>query len=213
MRKPCRANIGTWEPPALTADPKWLNTARNTWAAGPLLAWLCWTHQVRAAIDIGIYGGVTTWYLGQCLVKPATQISVDVEARFVEAVALRMRAIEGLTWRGVGADSAAVDYRAMCDALGAGAVGLAYIDGGHSREQCAGDIRAVLPALSEDAVIVLHDYDWSAAIRRAVRDELAGWQLWHARCVRDLAPTFLLAQREQVAMGERGMGCMKGERA
>ena len=181
-----------WQPPPKM--PKNLaEQALGTSAAYPLFAWLCYSRQVTNIIDIGIYRGATTWMLAQCIQKPGKLVSVDIDPRSFKNITLRIKQIEDLDWIPIHGDSGAQNFRKL---FGGPVVQLAWIDGGHTKEQIEKDIAVVVPAMSKHSFMIFHDYqpDKCPGIKATV-DALKGWEILRSRSIPD-KNGFAIARRQ-----------------
>ena len=163
-----------------------LAKCRNTESGALLCDWLCWSRQISTAIEIGVFHGGSSWFLGQTLVKPATLISVEWQRQYLARIAPEMHQIEGLTWVPVAGDSTQQDYVKICTRAGVEYVDLVFHDGGHRLADVADDVLALWPVLSDRCVLVFHDYDRGdrslPGVRRFVDrffGRVLGWQVFH----------------------------------
>ena len=165
----------SWIPPPRMPDAL-VEESTATLSAYPLFAWLCYTRQIKNAIEIGVYHGATTWMLAHTLCKPGRLISVDYKQEYLNYTATHIKNTPEFTWIPIRKNSANMDYVPYFPNRN---VDLLWVDGKHTYAQVKLDLEAVMPVLSNDAILVFHDHcrEKYQGVRDAVA-ELTGWETW-----------------------------------
>jgi predicted O-methyltransferase YrrM len=110
----------------------------------------------RIVGEIGLRDGGNTYLFLQCLPTLETMISLDVQLRNVAR--LRRVARRGQRLHAIEGDSKAPGtVRSVARRLGSARFDLLFIDGDHSLDGVAGDLRAYYPLVRAGGAIVFHD--------------------------------------------------------
>lgn len=129
-------------------------------ASGALLPVLAWCAGAKHVLEIGTLEGFTALAIGMQLELMGGDrklVLCDIQQKWVNnSIRLLKKNAPSVQVVGVAGDSSKIDWGKYLPRRGR--FELAYIDGGHAKEEVAADLRQVIPWISKHGMVLLHDY-------------------------------------------------------